>query len=86
MKIIEFVVEVSCIHCKKKFTMTLPAEGYRAWTEGNKIQDTMPKLTLDERELLISKTCGECYDAMFKELEDEAYQASMETNQNLEQS
>lgn len=38
-----------------------------AWKRGTLIQDAMPYLSDGEREILISKTCGECWDAMFGE-------------------
>ena len=35
------------------------------WKGGKYIQDAMPYLSADERELLISGTCGTCFDKMF---------------------
>ena len=35
------------------------------WQNGSLIQDAMPYLSADERELLISGTCGTCFDKMF---------------------
>jgi len=34
-------------------------------SEKKYIQDAMPYLSDSEREILISKTCGECFDKMF---------------------
>jgi hypothetical protein len=34
-------------------------------SEKKYIQDAMPYLSAGEREILISKTCGECFDKMF---------------------
>jgi hypothetical protein len=34
-------------------------------------QDAFPHLTADERELLISGTCGSCFNAMFPEDDEE---------------
>ena len=39
----------------------------RPWpgTEGRMRQDALPELSCDERELLISGTCGACFDKLF---------------------
>lgn len=36
------------------------------WKTGTLIQRAMPNLSADQRELLISHTCGKCWDRMFK--------------------
>lgn len=57
---------VACNVCYELKTVTVTAEGWRAWRrEGKFIQDAMPELTPAERELLLSGTCGDCFDAMF---------------------
>lgn len=35
------------------------------------IQDIFPELTPDLRELFVSKTCGDCWDEMFNDIEEE---------------
>jgi len=37
----------------------------KRWVNGVHLQDAMPQLSADERELLISATCGSCFDRMF---------------------
>ena len=44
---------------------------YKNWQEGALIQDALPYLTTDQRELLISATCGTCWDDMFGEEDEE---------------
>ena len=48
----------------------LPARGARAgfnsWLHGELIQKALPELTKDERELLVSGTCAQCFDKMFE--------------------
>jgi len=61
---------VICQHCLRKFELKVNKADLVAWVKGTKIQFAMPYLTDDERELLISQTCGECWDELFKE--DEA--------------
>lgn len=58
-------VTVSCRHCERRFDLTVSTAGLIAWQNGMLIQNALPELTADERELLISRTCGECWDKMF---------------------
>ncbi len=61
----------TCNVCKNQTEMMVRFEDYAAWERGRGnpsgplIQDAMPYLTADEREVLISGTCGECFDKMF---------------------
>jgi hypothetical protein len=45
-------------------------EGFQAWQSGEFIQDALPELSTDERELLISGICPKCWDVMFPSDED----------------
>lgn len=58
-------LSVRCIHCKKLHTIAVVRKDYDAWINGALIQNAMPYLSLDQRELLISKICGKCFDKMF---------------------
>lgn len=42
-----------------------------AWRAGSLIQRVFPELNADERELMISGTCGECWNIMFAEEEED---------------
>jgi len=57
--------EVDCRRCHNSYTVTAKAIDISRWQGGAIIQDVMPYLTDDERELLISGTCGSCFDEMF---------------------
>ena len=60
--------EVTCKVCGAKHVIIIPAAGYLKWAKGQaKIQDALPGLTDDERELLMSGICGKCFDKMFSE-------------------
>lgn len=37
------------------------------YENGELVQNAFPYLTPDERELIISRTCGKCFDQMFGE-------------------
>ena len=59
------IVKKNCIYCKKEASIEVDETAYLAWQnkEGHLI-NLMPKLTIEEREMLISGTCGECFDEM----------------------
>jgi hypothetical protein len=63
-------IMIECRLCKvpKKVSCTL--EQYGAWRNGALIQDAMPNVPKDERELLISGTCGACFDKLFPSEDD----------------
>jgi hypothetical protein len=65
---------VHCSGCGVDYHLSVDYDGYVAWRrkEGF-IQDLLQDNTDSERQLLISGTCGECFDKMFwyKEGENE---------------
>lgn len=56
------VVHKTCKMCGTSHFIQMTIKGYLAWTRGAMIQDAMPELTPDQRELLISGICSTCYD------------------------
>lgn len=57
-----------CMKCRVGYDLTVDLEKFNRWTKGEgHIQDMLPGLTIDERELLISGVCGKCFDKMFNE-------------------
>tara|TARA_R110002020_G_scaffold157529_1_gene340347 strand:+ start:743 stop:979 length:237 start_codon:yes stop_codon:yes gene_type:complete len=54
-----------CRSCKALITLHVDKDDVTAWNEGKHIQDAMPYLQPADRELLISGTCGKCWDDMF---------------------
>jgi len=64
------IIKKTCFQCKKEHELHLPETGYNAWQEGAYIQDAMPQVSADDRELLISGICGKCFDGLFAD-EDE---------------
>ena len=54
--------ELTCRHCGETQTIAVSAEAYQAWQGGEFIQNAMPELTEDEREMFISQTCSVCWD------------------------
>ena len=66
---IEFTVE--CKMCKAEFKISYLKHDYENWKAGMLIQDAMPYLTDDQREMMISGVCGVCFDALFASEDDE---------------
>ena len=65
------VVAVPCRLCNEAKDLTVNIEGFIAWQGGKLIQEALPELDADDRELLISGTCPTCWDKMFPSDEEE---------------
>lgn len=63
-------INKTCMTCNYTYQLEVQEKDLIAIHEGAHIQDAMPYLNADERELLISGVCGQCFDNMFTE-EDE---------------
>lgn len=59
------VYQVGCQKCMGQFEIRGEDRDFIRWEEGELIQDALPYLSADERELLISGICGGCFDKMF---------------------
>lgn len=61
------MVEISCVCaiCGKGRTVKVSKVGYDRWLKGELIQNALPELSVDDRELLMSGICGECFDKIF---------------------
>lgn len=62
---------ITCLMCHKRYPVSAPAEQFAAWESGVLAQRAFPGMSEDDRELLISQTCGTCFDAMFEGLDEE---------------
>lgn len=56
---------IECGECHRVFPISMTQEGYESWIMGELIQNALPDVSVENRELLISKTCGKCFDEMF---------------------
>jgi hypothetical protein len=59
------LVAPTCRVCQAEYTLFVNFQDMVEWEQGKYIQDAMPYLSAAERELLISGTCGPCFDEMF---------------------
>ena len=60
-------IHATCNMCKKDYDVWVEDEDYKEWIEGKACEKAFPYLSADDRELLISGTCGPCFDDMFGE-------------------
>ena len=58
-------ISVECMGCESGHTVPITAEEEKRWLDGELLQRVIPAATPDERELLISGLCGQCFDATF---------------------
>ena len=63
--------DVACVICKRVKTLELNVDAMKEWQNGKLIQDAFPNLSEDDRELMISGTCGECFDAMMEAYDED---------------
>lgn len=61
-----YPLNISCHSCDILYTVYVDPNDYMDWCSGDAfIQDIMPYLSDGERELLLTNTCGGCFDKMF---------------------
>ena len=63
-KVRDTTILVECGECGKIFDIAVDFEDFLDWKEGELVQNAFPYLTANERELLLSQTCGDCCDKM----------------------
>ena len=69
------LINIPCKSCKKIQSVEMTYEEFEALRTGKgHIQDLLPRLTPDERELFISGICPKCWKDIFKNEEDEEHE------------
>lgn len=58
-------VDAICRTCENISTFIVTESGWSAWRNGTLIQNALPELNKADRELLISGTCGDCWNKLF---------------------
>ena len=79
-------ISITCASCRKPIELPITENDVAAWQASDEhVQNYFPQLSDDQRELLISGTCGACFDAMFACADDEDDQREWEpdTLENL---
>jgi hypothetical protein len=66
------LLDAECWKCGRVFTIIVNSEDMVDWLSGSgPIEKILHYLTAGERELLISNTCGECFDNLFSGLDSD---------------
>jgi hypothetical protein len=65
-------VSKNCLGCGDYHEIIVERDDYDLWKRGVlRIQAAFPYLSDDKRELILSGTCGTCYDLLYDEYHDE---------------
>ncbi len=64
-------ISVSCIDCGDNKLFDVKTSNYDRWANGELIQRAMPEVPEGDREILISGMCGDCFDKMWADDDDE---------------
>lgn len=64
-------VGCTCIFCHKQIVLVLPKKGYEDYCLGMNIEDCFPTVSRDDREILISNICSDCFDDTVSEEDGE---------------
>ena len=59
------LLRAQCLECGGRVTWPVPGIDVGGWVAGALIQDALPMLSENDRELLISGNCGVCFDTLF---------------------
>ena len=62
-------LEIVCINCGQRSVFMCRTRGFNQWQKGKLIQDALPMLSDDQRELMISQICPTCFELISKEQE-----------------
>ena len=60
-----------CKFCNKEVVITVDEEDIKKYENGALIQDAFPYLTPDEREIMISGMCGDCWQKYMESFDKE---------------
>jgi len=65
------LLTVQCRKCRAWHTVDCTEEQYLDWKQNHRlIQDAMPDVKKQEREMLISGYCDPCFQALFRDDDD----------------
>ena len=67
-----FILDAQCWRCGSTTLIILNKEDLVDWMSGSgPIEKILHYLSANERELLISNTCGSCFDSLFEPLDND---------------
>lgn len=59
------VTTPTCVVCRQRGQVEVDFDGFCAWRDGAVLQDALPDLDADQRELLMTGTHAHCWETMF---------------------
>lgn len=62
---VQFVVPCAC--CNYDYTFIVMPDQFDAWQRGEFVQSAFPNMPSEWREMLISATCPDCFNRMFRD-------------------
>lgn len=67
-----FVLDIQCWNCTRWFSIILNKQDLLDYSAGSgSITELFPYLNDNERELILSQTCGSCFDSLFPPLDND---------------
>ena len=60
-------LNIKCPFCNRTSTVEVNKESFYKWKSGTLIQNAMPELSKQDRELLISGICSLCWEDTFQD-------------------
>lgn len=67
-----FILDAQCWRCHSNTLIILNKEDLVDWLSGSgPIEEVLYYLSANERELLISNTCGSCFDSLFEPIDSD---------------
>lgn len=68
------MINIQCRMCTRQWEVPITEEQYQEWKTNRRnsplIQDHFPDLNANQRELILSNTCPDCWDDLWKEEDD----------------
>jgi hypothetical protein len=58
-------IDIQCYQCRRWYNILVNRDDLQDYFEGEYIQSALSYLSPNERELLLSQICGDCFDKMF---------------------
>jgi len=55
----------ACVVCGSRAQLEVDFDGFAAWQDGTYLQNALPELDADQRELLMTGTHAHCWEIMF---------------------
>lgn len=64
----------ACLGCGQSTWFSMSQAQYNAWKQGEHVQLIFPDWSPEDREMLISGTCPDCWEEMWAEMEDDDWE------------